>query len=186
MAARNEKESWVKIRHLVFKYIMLPFVWLLCRLKYGARCEKFVNQGKRPYLVLYNHQTPYDQFFPYLSFSGRVYCVATEDIFSNGFTSRLISFMFNPIPIQKRVVDLQAIRNIVKVAKECGTIAIAPEGNRTYSGKTEHISESIVKLVRMIKLPVALYRIEGGYGAEPRWSSKARRGKMRCYVSEVI
>lgn len=38
----------------------------------------------------------------------------------------------------------------------------------------------------MLKLPIALYRIEGGYGTEPRWSDVVRKGKMRSYVSRVI
>lgn len=148
--------------------------------------DKFREQGNRPYLVLYNHQTPYDQFFVIMSFRGPVYCMATEDIFSLGWPSKLLSWTFAPIPIKKQVVDLQAIRSTVKCAREGGSIAIAAEGNRTYSGKTEHINPSMVKLIRMVKLPVALYRIEGGYGVEPRWSDKTRRGKMHTYVSKVI
>ena len=42
------------------------------------------------------------------------------------------------------------------------------------------------KLVRAIKLPLALYRIEGGYGVHPRWSDVVRRGGMRSCVSRVI
>jgi 1-acyl-sn-glycerol-3-phosphate acyltransferase len=76
--------------------------------------------------------------------------------------------------------------NCIRVAKEGGTICIAPEGNRTYSGKTEYINPAIVSLARKIRLPIALYRIEGGYGVQPRWSDVTRKGKMRSYVSEVI
>jgi hypothetical protein len=35
-------------------------------------------------------------------------------------------------------------------------------------------------------MPIALYRIEGGYGVQPRWSDVVRRGPMRGYVSRVI
>lgn len=31
-----------------------------------------------------------------------------------------------------------------------------------------------------------MYRIEGGYGVQPRWSDKNRKGKMRSYVFKVI
>jgi len=43
-----------------------------------------------------------------------------------------------------------------------------------------------VTLARKMHLPIALYRIEGGYGVHPRWSNKVRRGKMRGYVSRVV
>ena len=74
----------------------------------------------------------------------------------------------------------------IRVAREGGTIALAPEGNRTYSGKTEYMNPAIAGLAKKIKLPIALYRIEGGYGVQPRWSDGVRKGKMRAYVSRVI
>jgi 1-acyl-sn-glycerol-3-phosphate acyltransferase len=48
------------------------------------------------------------------------------------------------------------------------------------------MSPSIAYLAKKIGLPIALYRIEGGYGVQPRWSDVTRRGKLRGYVSRVI
>ena len=48
------------------------------------------------------------------------------------------------------------------------------------------MSPTIAPLARKLGMPIALYRIEGGYGVQPRWSDKVRRGKMRSYVSRVI
>jgi rubrerythrin len=74
----------------------------------------------------------------------------------------------------------------MRVAKEGGTIAIAPEGNRTFSGKTAYMNPAIATLAKRLKLPIALYRIEGGFGVHPRWSDGIRKGKMHSYVSQVI
>jgi 1-acyl-sn-glycerol-3-phosphate acyltransferase len=63
---------------------------------------------------------------------------------------------------------MKAVKTCVRVAKEGGTIAIAPEGNRTYSGVTESIKPSITGLIRLLRIPVAIFRIEGGYGVHPR------------------
>jgi len=115
-----------------------------------------------------------------------VYYMATEDIFSLGWVSSLLRYFLAPIPIKKQTTDLAAVRSCMRVSREGGTIAIAPEGNRTYNGKTVHINPAIVSLVRMLRLPVALFRIEGGYGVQPRWSDVVRRGRMRARVSRVI
>jgi 1-acyl-sn-glycerol-3-phosphate acyltransferase len=115
-----------------------------------------------------------------------MYYVASEDLFSKGWVSTLIKYLIAPIPIKKQTTDVRAVLNCIKVAKEGGTIVIAPEGNRTYSGKTEYMSASIVSLAKKLGLPIALYRLEGGYGVHPRWSDVVRRGKMTGYVSEVI
>ncbi|MBP3376142.1 MAG: 1-acyl-sn-glycerol-3-phosphate acyltransferase [Clostridia bacterium] len=186
MSVKKKDKKWIKVRHLVARNIIYVLLKPYTALKYGIKIEKFKEQGKRPYLILLNHQTPFDQFFVGMAFKGRVYYVATEDIFSLGWISSVIKYLVAPIPIKKQTTDVRAILNCIKVSKEGGTIAIAPEGNRTYSGRTEYMSPSIVPLARKLGLPIALFRIEGGYGAEPRWSDVVRRGKMRACVSEVI
>lgn len=182
----KKEEKWIKTRHGVLKAIAYVLMYPIARIKYGCRIERFKDQGSRAYLILYNHQTPFDQFFTGMVFHGALYYLATEDIFSNGFVSSLLRWAVAPIPIKKATSDIAAVRTCVRVAREGGSIAIAPEGNRTYSGKTEHISSSIASLAKMIKLPIAFQRIEGGYGVEPRWSDSTRKGRMRTYVSRVL
>jgi len=153
---------------------------------YNIRIDRFREQGKRQYLILMNHQTAFDQFFITAAFRGPVYYVASEDLFSKGFVSALIRYLVAPIPIQKSMTDIKAVLDCKRVAREGGTIAMAPEGNRTYSGRTEHIKDSIAPFVRSLRLPVAIFRIEGGYGVHPRWSDVRRRGVMHAGVSRVI
>lgn len=183
---KNKRKKWVKKRHLFYRNIIGFFLKPYVEIRYGLKIERFKEQKKRQYLILMNHQTPFDQFFVGLSFKGAVYYIATEDIFSNGFISSLIRYLVEPIPIKKQTTDVSAIMNCLRVAKEGGTIAMAPEGNRTYSGRTEYINPAIVPLAKKLNMPIALFRIEGGYGTEPRWSDVVRKGKMRTYVSEVI
>lgn len=182
----EKKKTWMLPRHKVItalaRVVLLPYtLW-----KYGIRLEKFREQGDRAYLVLYNHQTAFDQFFVGMTFRGPIYYMATEDIFSLGWISRLLRWAVAPIPIRKQTTDITAVMNCLKVAREGGTICIAPEGNRTYSGRTEYMNPAIAALAKKMKLPIALFRIEGGYGVQPRWSDGTRRGKMRAYVSKVI
>ena len=183
---KSKKEKWIKLRHRVVRNIAYAIIYPYSKIKYGIKVDKFKDQGDRPYLILFNHQTPFDQFFVGAAFRGPVYYMATEDIFSMGFVSKLIKWLVAPIPIKKQTTDVKAVITCIRVAKEGGTIAIAPEGNRTYSGKTEYIDPAIVALAKKLGMPIALYRIEGGYGVEPRWSDVARRGSIHGYVSRVI
>lgn len=186
MSKENKQKKWIKFRHRVVRNLAYPIMYLYSRIKYNITIEKFKKQRKTPYLVLLNHQTPFDQFFVGMAFKGPIYYLATEDIFSMGFVSSLIRYLVAPIPIKKQTSDVKAVKQCIRVAREGGTICIAPEGNRTYSGRTVHMNDSIASLAKMLKLPIALYRLEGGYGSEPRWSDVVRKGKMRGYVSEVI
>ncbi len=181
---KKKKETWVKARHNFFVKTLFPPVGLYTKLKYHIDVEKC--RDKRQYLILMNHQTAFDQFFVSMAFYRQIYFVASEDLFSKGFVSSIIRFIVNPIPIKKQSTDLKAVMNCMKVAKEGGTICMAPEGNRTFSGKTEYMNPAVARLAQKLKLPIAIFRIEGGYGAHPRWADDVRKGKMRAYVSRVI
>ena len=186
MAEKKQKKKWVRFRHRVIteiaRWVLSPYIYLTYRVK----VEKFRDQGKRNYLVLLNHQTPFDQFFVGMAFKGPVYYVATEDIFSLGWISKLLRWAIAPIPIRKQTTDVGAVMNCIRVAREGGTIAMAPEGNRTYSGRTEYMNPAVAGLIKKMKLPIALFRIEGGYGVEPRWTDGRRKGPIKGYVSRVM
>ncbi|MEE0884701.1 MAG: lysophospholipid acyltransferase family protein [Faecalimonas sp.] len=182
----KKKKKWIYPRHQVVRNLLYLVMYPYCRLKFGVKIERMKDQQNRPYLILLNHQMVFDQFFVGMAFKGPIYYVATEDIFSLGWVSTVIRYLIAPIPIKKQTTDVQAVRTCYKVAKEGGTIAIAPEGNRTYSGKTEYMNPAIAALARTLNLPIAFFRIEGGYGVQPRWCDKVRRGKMRAYFSRVV
>ncbi len=183
---KKKKQKWLSRRHniitAVAKFVLYPYI----KIKYGISIEKFKDQGKRQYLILSNHQTGFDQFFVAYAFSGAIYYVASEDIFSMGFVSDLLRWAVNPIPIKKQTTDISAVLNCMRVAKEGGTIAIFPEGNRTYSGRPAHINPAIIALAKKLALPIAFFNIEGGYGVAPRWGDAVRQGKMTARVTRVI
>ena len=129
----KKETKWVRFRHKIYRPILNVFLGTYCKLKYNIKVEKFKDEKGRPYLVLFNHQTAFDQFFVGISFKQPVYFVASEDIFSIGWISSVVKHLVAPIPIRKQTTDIQAIRTCINVAKEGGTIAIAPEGNRTYT-----------------------------------------------------
>ncbi|MBR3691703.1 MAG: 1-acyl-sn-glycerol-3-phosphate acyltransferase [Clostridia bacterium] len=182
----QKKKGWLRFRHRIVRNLAYLVLYPYSRIRYGIRIEKCPDSKGRQFLILLNHQTPFDQFFVGMSFRDPVYYLASEDIFSNGWISGLIRWLVAPIPIKKQTMDIGAIRNCLQVVREGGTLCIAPEGNRTYSGKTEYMNPSIAGLARRLGLPIVLYRIEGGYGAEPRWSDCIRRGKVFTRIARII
>ena len=184
--AEKKKSKWIKTRHK----IVVPFLRELFRpiavWMYHVKIEKFKAENGRQYLILANHQTGFDQFFPSFAFKQHIYYVASEDIFSMGWLSKLIQWIAEPIPIKKQVTDIRAVMNCMKVAKEGGSIAIFPEGNRTFSGETIYMNPAVAGLAKKLGMPIAFFKIEGGYGVQPRWSDVRRKGKMRAYVASVL
>ena len=184
---KKKKEPWLKKRHAIITLLAKGVCWPFVTKKYNIKIEKFKEQGDRQYLILANHQTGFDQFFVGYMFKGPIYYIASEDIFSMGFVSDLLRFAVNPIPIKKQATDISAVLNCLRVAREGATIALFPEGNRTYSGHTEYINPAIAMLVKKLGLPIVFVKIEGGYGVAPRWGDESRKGtQMRSYVSRVM
>lgn len=179
-----KKKKWVKLRHCIVMFLARGVMWIWTVIGYNYRYKKIKNQ-KEPYLILYNHQTVWDQFFVGLICNNKTYFVMSDDLSSVRFVSPLLKWLIHPIPYKKSSTDFTILRNVRQVVNEGGSIAISPEGNRTYSGKTEYIKPSIVKMIKFLKIPVAIIHLEGGYGVHPRWADKKRFGKVRGSVYKI-
>lgn len=187
MQTKTKIKQWTRPRHkfIIRLAALVLFPW--ARLQYHVRVKTCPELKKRQCLVIMNHQTAFDQFFVSRAlFPRHVYFIASEDLFSLGFLSRLLKWAVAPIPIKKQTTDAQAVMNCIRVAREGGTIALAPEGNRTFSGLPCYSNPAITALVKKLGLPLAIFRIEGGYGIQPRWSDVCRKGTMQAYVKRII
>jgi len=113
----KKKRQWTMRRHGVITgiayYILAPYI----RLRYNVEVKRIPKKDMRQYLIVMNHQTPFDQFFVGMTFRGAVYYLATEDIFSMGWISKLLKFAVAPIPIKKQTMDVQAVLNCIRIAK---------------------------------------------------------------------
>ena len=187
MQTKTKTKRWTLPRHKWIVLLLAPVFKIWCQMKYHIRIEKCPELKTRQCLLIMNHQTAFDQFFVSLAlYPNPVYFIASEDLFNLGFLSTLLRWAVAPIPIKKQTTDVQAVMNCIRVAREGGTIALAPEGNRTFSGLPCYSNPAITPLVKKLGLPLAIFRIEGGYGIQPRWSDVCRRGSMRAYVSRII
>ena len=180
----SKRKKWVKWRHKPVRILGMPIFWIInSSLHYKGEFVK-LEKGK-PNLIICNHQTAWDMVVLYMSFNKPLYFVASDDLFFERY-SKALEFIFAPIPKSKSLRDVGAIRGMKQVVNEGGNVAIFPEGNRTYSGRTESIDPAIAKLVRFLKVPVIVYNLEGGYGVMPRWGQKIAKGKYIGKVKRII
>ena len=181
---REKKEKWTRPRHqasIIFIKILFFFTF---RFKYHLKCEKV--KDKRPYLILFNHQTFWDQFFilPCLK-SNKIYYLMSDDFDAMGLFSRIIRFSLRCIPFKKASSDINAVKNIFRILKEGASVALSPEGNRTYTGETMNINDSIAKLIKAAKVPVLFLNIHGYY-AYPRFASRGRKANVNVNIKKVL
>ena len=182
---KKRRKKWTRFRHRFVFAVFRPFFWFYMRLKYGFRYQKY-RLPKGPALILFNHPTNMDPIMTCLSIPGPIYFIATDDIFSIRFWSPVIRYLVAPISKSKAVIDIQTIRNCMRIVKEGGRIGLSPEGNRTYNGALCHINPAVVKMIRLLKIPLVFYNITGGYGVHPRFSPHLRKGRITGKVRTVM
>ena len=181
-----KKKKWIKVRHFIIVSIIRPFFWLFYKIKYRLKIKptKLPKEGA---LILSNHVMTLDPFLIGLQFNKNLYYMTSKDLFQKKFVGKLIKFLVNPIPKEKsNKGDISAIKNCLSIAKENGNICIFPEGNRTFSGKLGNVDYSIVKLVKLLKKPLIICNIIGGYPSDPRWSRKRRRGRLEVKIRKEL
>ena len=177
----------VKFRHRITAAIVRFLFYIFARFRYGFRSQDFdYSLIKGPYLILSNHATDLDALFLALCFREPIYFVANDHLFRLGFISKILAWLASPIPILKSGVDIKTIRDIKSLVADGGSIGLFPEGNRTFNGSTTFIPPAIGKLAKLLKIPIVIYNLEGGYLTSPRWGRSDRRGPLAYRFKSII
>ena len=131
-----------------------------------------------PSIILSNHNTNIDPALVGMSFSRHMYFLASGHAFRNGLPSKLLNFVFAPIPIDKSRIDASAITDMLRRIKAGASVCLFAEGDRSFNGVTGPIPPATAKLIRTSGADLITFRIDGGYFTCPRWARFRRRGKM--------
>lgn len=167
-----------KPRYRILFASLRPFVRLLTWLLFNYKPIRFHENKDQNYFILSNHTGSLDPLFLTLSFDRPIFFVASDHLFRLGWVSKVLDYLVAPIPIVKSKLDLKALRVIRNELEAGRTVALFPSGNRSVAGPEEKIPPATGKLLKMLKIPVLLFRLEGGYLTSPRWAKHHRRGKM--------
>lgn len=158
----------------VCRQVILPYV----RVVFNYRYDKIPETGG-PYLLLANHNTDSDPLFLTAASKRHCYFVATEKITRMGFTSWFVMHHFKPIVHYKGKLGVSSVKEILQTLKSGSSVALFPEGNRSFNGLTGDFVASTGKLAKRSGAWLITYALSGGYFTSPRWGSGTRRGKMQ-------
>lgn len=168
-----KRHKWHVFVFLVLRVFANP----LLRFTMGFRCGR-EKMPDTPSMIIANHNTDLDPALVALGLSRHMYFVASEHAFRKGFFSKVLRFLFAPIPINKLKTDVPALKEILQRLKSGCNVCVFAEGNRSYNGLTGGVSISTAKLVKHSGASLITYRLEGGYLTTPRWAKNKRKGKL--------
>lgn len=183
---KMNKKKWGKRRHLFIRFILVILVCPFIKFIYQYKHDKLKIKKKDKFIVLANHFTTLDPVFVGVTFNKPLYYVANDDMLNRGILSKLLLFCFGIIGKSKGKSDISTVKTMLQVLKEDNSICIFPEGNRTFSGELCYINKTITKFIKKANTPVIIYNLNGGYGVEPRWALKKRKGKFEGKIKKII
>ena len=163
-----------------FRFIMTPFIKLKFRYRYDS-----LKKIKGPYLLLANHNMEMDPILLGIAAGKQAFFVASEHIARKGFGTWFLMRYFHPILHRKGKDGARSVMTILKTLRSGSSVALFPEGNRSFDGVTCPIPEATGKMAKHAGVPVITYRFEGGYLTQPRFSVKLRKGRVTGHLVKI-
>ena len=141
------------------------------------------HRFRGPTLVICNHVTNYDPILVGISFpKDPLHFVCSEHLFRLGWISKVLQFVFDPIPRRKAVSGADTAMACLRKLRKGRNVCLFAEGECSWDGRTAPIVASTGRLVKMSNATLLTCRLEGGYLTAPRWGKGLRPGKMALRV----
>ena len=158
------------------------------RLAYNHKVDKSAMAGiKPPYLVVANHSCWLD----YIISSASMFPVRMNFVGAyNFFRSRILKFVFTllgVIPRHQYTSDIVSIRQMKYCIDKGRAVALFPNGCLSNEGRPGGFAgPQIAKLIKFLNVPVIALKTDGGYLTRPRWSRKARYGRLETTIRPIL
>lgn len=164
-------------RHQLVWRLLQPPVRALVRWKFHFSCEEIHADG--PILLIPNHVSAWDPFLVASSLpKHQVYFVASEHLFRLGLLSRVIEYIFDPIPRRKASSGADTVKACLRRLRAGRSVCLFAEGEQSWNGRNIPIFPATGKLVKSSGATLVTYRLEGAYLSLPRWGRGIRRGRV--------
>lgn len=161
---------------LIFSTIVKLFSFF-----YGQRIPKKLKI-KGPALVLSNHTSFYDFLYSMsATYPRRVNFLAAKKMF---YEPVLRFFLTHGKVIPKALLEADPAATVqsLKVIKNNGILGIFPEGQIAPTGVTLPVNPAIIKLIKKAGVPVYLIKHHNAYFANPPWTKKTYKGRIKTTV----
>jgi 1-acyl-sn-glycerol-3-phosphate acyltransferase len=194
MDARGNNRAKSKPRDAVrkpFPLLYYPvgfFVAVYLKLAFMHRIDKKALRGlKPPYLVVANHSCWLDYMITTASmYPVRMNYVGAYNFFRDKVLRRVFTWL-GVISKYQFTSDLASIKKMKSVVQRGGVVAIYPHGCLSNDGRPGGFAVfGIAKLVKFLKVPVVAVHTNGGYLTQPRWTKRARYGKLETTVKPIL
>jgi 1-acyl-sn-glycerol-3-phosphate acyltransferase len=87
-------------------------------------------------------------------------------------------------PVRRYTIDVQAVRNAIRVVQQGHILGIYPEGERTWDNTLLPFRQGTMRLILALGKPIIPVGISGAYELMPRWESSIKRSLVKIRIGE--
>ena len=149
--------------------------------------EKINMEGlEGPYLMLVTHSSMVDfNVMLKATHPHKVNNVMTLEGF-NTYTEPLMRSL-GVLGTRKYINDMNLIRNIKYCIEKLGnTFVLFPEARYSLDGCTSYIPSSTAKLIKVLKVPVVVLKIQGNFITCPQWTKINKKTHVEAQMVQII
>ncbi|MBQ8291854.1 MAG: 1-acyl-sn-glycerol-3-phosphate acyltransferase [Clostridia bacterium] len=186
----NEKKiNQTKITKPNFIYSVLAWVWKTFvakqyNVRYTFKTE--IDKKSGPFIFISNHASRADYIFTGIPMlPAKMNYVAGYNEFYRSHLAGVFKLL-KVIPKKNFTPDGYTIREISRVIKNGGNIAIFPEGMNSISGASQPVAIGTGKFLKHYKVPVYYSVIKGGYLTSPKYNLKDRLGTIEVEIDRLF
>lgn len=172
--------------------VIYPILVLAMRILYekklGMRFERRVDPKaiKGPFIVVGNHASRLDYLYMAFALKGhRLNFVAGYNEFFRSHLKFILRLM-NVIPKKNFTPDMYAMREMRRIIKKGGALAIFPEGMSSISGANQPVAVGTGSFVKLMGVPVYMTRISGGYLTSTKYCLDERPGRVDVTLDRLF
>ena len=155
----------------------LRVYFFLCGVRISSEI-KCKQPPENPSIVLCNHGSFFDFFYAgRLLIKNSPHFIIARLYFYHKWLGRILK-MVGGFPKSMFAMDMESVRNSLRVLKDGGMLAMMPEARLSTVGKFEDIQESTYSFLKKSNVPVYTIKISGDYFAKPKWGKGFRRGSL--------
>ena len=158
--------------------------WLRWRFRIHRRVEPGLRRSRSPVVVVANHVNFWDPFLVTLALGVPLFFVAADGNFRSR-SSRVAMRLAGAIPKAKARDDRASLRTMQELVRRGKSVALFPEGQRTWDGRSRPLLPGSAKLLRLLRAPVVVVQLRGAYRSTPRWTPTLRRGRLEVHISSL-
>ena len=168
-----------------FQILRYPLKWYMKKKLNLNLIKNEAKDDRGPFFITGNHITAYDALISLVYVQPLVKFIAADINYDHKIKNFFMKHA-GIIPFTKRNTDVRAMKRVIREVKQNNSTGLYPEGGRSWHGETEELIYSTVKLIKLLKIPVYVQKLEGAYMVSPRWGKTYYKGRTDVSIYKML